>query len=195
MDPRVTDFHCIMPLANIPSVLTHGILSHEGAARLAHHSVALQAVQDLRDVKQVPGGLRLHQYANLYFHARNPMLSKRRNEAGNLCVLRVSTNVLALSGVVLADSNASSKYARFLAPWQWRCLVIDDIFAMNWKHPDDQIAEWRHSARKCAEVLVPHRVDVELLVGAYVVDEATADRLNSLGFPLPIAIDPVLFFS
>ena len=195
MDPRVTDFHCIMPLANIPSVLTHGILSHEGAARLLHHSVALQAVQDLRDVKQVPGGLRLHQYANLYLHARNPMLSKRRNEAGNLCVLRISTDLLALSGVVLADSNASSKYARFLAPWQWRCLVFDDIFAMNWKHPDDQIAEWRHSARKCAEVLVPHRVDVELLVGAYVVDEAAADRLNSLGFPLPIAIDPVLFFS
>ena len=195
MDPRVTDFHCIMPLANIPSVLAHGILSHEGAARLAHDSVALQAVQDLRDVKQVPGGLRLHQYANLYFHARNPMLSKRRNEAGNLCVLRVSTNVLALSGVVLADSNASSKYARFLAPWQWRYLVFDDIFAMNWKHQDDQIAEWRHSARKCAEVLVPHRVDVEFLIGSYVVDEAAADRLNSLGFPLPIAIDPVLFFS
>ena len=195
MDPRVTEFQCIMPMANMPSVLKHGILSFEMALKIEHQSVALEEAQEKRDAKNVPGGLLLHQYANLYFHARNPMLSKRRNEAGNLCVLRVSTNVLALSGVVLADSNASSKYARFLAPWQWRYLVFDDIFAMNWKHPDDQIAEWRHSARKCAEVLVPHRVDVEFLVGSYVVDEAAADRLNSLGFPLPIAIDPVLFFS
>lgn len=34
MDPRVTEFQCIMPLKNIPSVLQHGILSHERAARL-----------------------------------------------------------------------------------------------------------------------------------------------------------------
>ncbi|MGI8601856.1 MAG: DarT ssDNA thymidine ADP-ribosyltransferase family protein [Verrucomicrobiales bacterium] len=139
MDARVAEFQCIMPLANIPSVLEHGILSHEQAARLAHQSVALQAVQDLRDVKRVPGGLKLHQYANLYFHARNPMLSKRRGEARSLCVLRVSTEVLNLDGVVLADSNASSQYVRFLAPSQWRLLAFDDIFAMNWKHPDDRM--------------------------------------------------------
>ncbi|MDR3405764.1 MAG: DUF4433 domain-containing protein [Chthoniobacter sp.] len=194
MDPRVTEFHCIMPLENIPSVLKHGILSHERAADLAHRSVALQAVQDLRHAKQVPGGLRLHQYANLYFHARNPMLSKRRGEASMLCVLRVSTSVLEISGVVLTDSNASSKFARFLAPWQWRILHFDHIFSTNWKHPDDQIAEWRHSARKCAEVLVPHQVSSQFLTGAYVVNDSTADRLRALGFELPISVDPDLFF-
>jgi hypothetical protein len=25
MDPRVTEFQCIMPMANVPSVLRHGI--------------------------------------------------------------------------------------------------------------------------------------------------------------------------
>ena len=194
MDPRVTEFQCIMPLENIPSVLAHGILSHEQASRLPHRSVALNAVQDLRDVKQVPGGFKLHQYANLYFHARNPMLSKRRGEAGNLCVLRISTEVLKINGVVFADSNASSKYVRFLAPSQWRLLAFDDIFAMNWKHPDDRITEWRHSARKCAEVLVPGRVAPDLLRGAYVRDDSAAENLNDLGFELPITIDPVLFF-
>jgi hypothetical protein len=74
MDARVTEFHCIMPLENIPSVLEHGILSHERMASLPHRSVAMQGVQERRDLKQVPGGLKLHQYANLYFHARNPML-------------------------------------------------------------------------------------------------------------------------
>ena len=83
-----------MPIANLGSVTAHGILSYDGAAKLEHHSVALQPVQDKRDKKQVPGGLKLHQYANLYFHARNPMLFKRQAEVPNLCVLRVSTKVL-----------------------------------------------------------------------------------------------------
>lgn len=194
MDPRVTEFQCIMPLENILSVIRDGILSHERAANLEHRSVALDEVQELRDVRQVPGGLKLHQYANLYFHARNPMMSKRRNESGNVCVLRVSTDVLDLPGVVLSDSNASSKYARFLAPSQWQLLAFDDIFAVSWKHPGDQIAEWRHSARKCAEVLVPHRVPPELLLGAYVVDDKTAQRLSALAFSLSITIEAGLFF-
>lgn len=81
MDKRVTELHCIMPLANVPSVMAQGILSYERAAKLPHHSVAMQPVQDKRDQKQVPGGLKLHQYANVYFHARNPMLFKRKDEA------------------------------------------------------------------------------------------------------------------
>ncbi len=89
MDKRIKELQCIMPLDNIPSVLEHGILSYERAAKLKHHSVAMPEVQDLRDKKQVPRGLKLHQYANLYFHARNPMLYKRKNE--DICVLRIST--------------------------------------------------------------------------------------------------------
>lgn len=98
VDPRVTELHCIMPIENLMSVMKEGILSHELAAKLKHHSVALQPVQDKRDKKQVPGGLRLHQYANLYFHARNPMMFKRKDTASELCVLQVSTMVLPLRG-------------------------------------------------------------------------------------------------
>lgn len=194
MDPRVTELHCIMPTANIASVMTHGILSYERAAKLQHRSVAMQPVQDRRDHKQVPGGLKLHQYANLYFHARNPMLYKRLNDAAGLCVLRVSTQVLALDGTVISDQNAASDYVRFLHPSQWRLLAFDDIYAIDWRHPDDPIAGWRHKARKCAEVLVRHRVDIRYLTGAYVIDAATASHLAGLGFALPITVNPVLFF-
>lgn len=194
MDSRVAELHCIMPIDNIPSVLEHGILSYERAAKLRHHSVALQPVQEKRDQKQVPGGLRLHQYANLYFHARNPMLYKRKDEAHRLCVLRVSTDVLKVPGTVISDQNAASDYVRFLHPSQWRVLNFDDIFAMDWRHPDDEIAYWRHKARKCAEVLVEHRVAPQLLTGAYVLDEGAAKRLAALGFALPVTVNPELFF-
>jgi len=183
-----------MPIANAPSVMQHGILSYERAAKLEHHSVAMHEIQDRRDQKQVPGGLKLHQYANLYFHARNPMLYKRKDEAAELCVLRVSLAVCDVQGVVFADCNASSGYVRFLHPSQWKLLHFDDIYAMNWTHPNDPPAYYRHRSRKCAEVLVPHRVEPARLLGAYVVDQAAARRLADVGFALPIAVDPVLFF-
>src|SRR5882672_10387431 len=101
MDDRVREFQCIMPLANVPSVLHRGILSHERASKIEHESTAMPEIQERRDRKRVPGGLNLHQYANLYFHARNPMLSVRRHE--DICVLRVSTAVLQIQGTVITD--------------------------------------------------------------------------------------------
>lgn len=193
MDPRVTELHCIMPMENIGSIMQHGILSYERAAALKHASVAMQPVQDRRDKKEVPGGLKLHQYANLYFHARNPMLFKRLNEVAHLCVLRISPDVLGIKGTVISDQNAASDYVRFRAPSQWSELPFDDIFAMDWRDAD-QIAFWRKKSRKCAEVLVPHLVPSQLLRGAYVIDAQAEARLRACGFRMPIEINPVLFF-
>jgi hypothetical protein len=194
VDPRVTELHCIMPMANLVSVMKQGVLSHEGAVKIPHRSVALQPVQEKRDQKQVPGGLKLHQYANLYFHARNPMMFRRRDQANDLCVLRISTMALALPGTVITDQNAASDYVRFLHPRQWQVLDFDAIYAMDWRHPDDQIAHWRHSSQKCAEVLVPQRVEPLYVTGAYVVDDVARERLESLGLALLVATNPVLFF-
>jgi len=194
MNPRVTEFQCIMPLENIPSVLKLGILSNERAAKVPHYSVALEVVQERRELKHVPGGLKLHQYANLYFHARNPMLFKRKDSAATLCVLRVSTEVRHIDGVVFADRNASSDYVRFLHPRQEGVLDYDAIFAADWRHANDPIAYYRHRSQKCAEVLVPHCVEPRFLTGAYVVDEAAAANLQSQGFGLPININAETFF-
>lgn len=128
MDPRVTELQCIMPVKNIPSVLKHGILSNERAAKLPHDSVAMTEAQKRRDPKQVPGGLRLHQYANLYFHARNPMMYSRQEKAPDLCVLCVALEVLQLKGVVVADRNAAGNWVRFLHPSQWSLLDFESDF-------------------------------------------------------------------
>ena len=194
MDPRVTEFHCIMPIENLGSVLQHGILSYERAAKLSHRSVALQPVQDRRDLTQVPGGMKLHQYANLYFHARNPMMYKRQGEAPGLCVLRVSIDVMHIDGAAITDQNAASNYVRFLAPQQWSVLDFDDIFAMDWNHPEDQVRHWRHKSRKCAEMLVPHAVEPRFVTGAYVADQAALLKVSAVAPKLPVVVNPVLFF-
>jgi hypothetical protein len=49
-------------------------------------------------------------------------------------------------------------------------------------------------SRKCAEVLVPDRVESRYIIGAYVVDITAAKRLSAQGFALPVAIDSDLFF-
>src|ERR1700741_36371 len=99
------------------------------------------------------------------------MLFKRQNEVPNLCVLRVSTEVLNANGTVITDCNAASDYVRFLSPSQWSVLDFDDIYAMDWRHPNNSTRFFQHKSRKCAEVLVPHLVKQSLLVGAYVVDQ------------------------
>ena len=190
----LAEFQNITPLVNIPSILRNGILSHAQASKLPHHSVALQEVQDKRDNVQIPGGLTLHEYANVYFHARNPMMSRRRNEAQSLCVLRVSAEILKISGAVITDQNAVSKYVKFSAPDRLKFMNLDYVFASNWKHPDNQIEEWRHSSAKCAEALIPNRIPPEYLLGAYVVNAAVRTKLADLGFELPIEINADLFF-
>jgi hypothetical protein len=114
----------------------------------------LQAVQEKRHQKQVPGGLRLHQYANLYFHARNPMMYSRKNQADILCVLRVGLDILSVSGVVLADCNAGSDYVRFLSPAQWSLLAFDDIYARVWTHPGNP-PRYFHRDSTCLSRSIP----------------------------------------
>jgi hypothetical protein len=141
----------------------------------------------------VPGALKLHQYANLYFHARNPMLYKRKESAATLCVLRVSTEIRHIEGVVMTDRNASSNYVRFLHPTQEGLLDYDAIFATDWRHPN-QFEYFARKSKKCAEILVPHRIEPRFLIGAYAVDEIVAARLKAAGFGPPVTVDPVMFF-
>jgi len=196
MSSRVAELHCIMPIKNIPSVMVHGILCHDEAEKLKHYSVAMQEIQDKRDNVQVPGGMKLHQYANLYFDARNPMMYKRHHQAAQLCVLIVSCDVMRLDNVVVSDQNASSRWVRFLPPVDgMKRLNFDMILAENWSHPEDQILHWQHKSAKCAEVLVPKCVSFDYIQGAYVVNDKSKKTLLESGFGLDIVVNPHLFFA
>ena len=60
-------FYNIMPINNIPSVISNGLLCYEFVRNMNHASVALRGVQERRERVTIPSGLKLHQYANLYF--------------------------------------------------------------------------------------------------------------------------------
>jgi hypothetical protein len=151
-------------------------------------------IQDRRSGKRVPGGRLLHEYANLYIHARNPMMYKRKEGHRGLCVLRISPDLLDQPAAVIVDRNASSDYARFGPPHSALGLLVRErVFAESWIHADE-IETWRHRSEKCAEVLVPDRVDPVLILGAYVSCGESRQLLREQAPGLPITVDPHLFF-
>jgi len=192
---EISELHYIVLITTVPSILKHGILSHSRATKIAHDSVALEEIQARRRDKRVPGAGRLHDYANLYFDAHNPMLSRVRDRNDEICVLRVSTDVLDLPGVIVADCNASSDYVHF-QPAKEGLLSLnrDRIFARYWTHPEDPFDEMRHKSEKCAEVLVPDRVDPCYIESVYVSNTAALDKIKALGANLAAHVKNGLFF-
>lgn len=192
---ELTELHFITSIANVPSILLSGVLSHRRAARYRHESVAMQEIQARRARVVVPGGRLLHEYANLYICARNPMLYRLQGQHRELCVLRISTDVLNLPDVVIADQNASSNYVRFAVSPDGLALVdYEMVFAEYWTHPGDNLAEWRHKSVKCAEVLVPDSVAPEYIMGAYVSCEESRRALQQLPPDVVVEVDAHLFF-
>ena len=114
----------------------------------------------------------------------------------NLCVLRVSTDVLDLPGVEIADRNAAGTGVNF-GPVASALASIDYelVFAESWTHPEDQGRERRHKLIKCAEVLVPDRVDPDYVVGAYVSGATSRTRLAKVAPSLEATVNADLFFN
>lgn len=112
---ELDELQYITPIVNVPSILLRGILSHKLADRFPHESVAMQEVQERRTTKIVPGtGYHtLHEYANVYICAKNPMLFKRKDVHTEICVLRISKTILDTRGVIVTDRNAAASIARF----------------------------------------------------------------------------------
>lgn len=183
----------ITAISNVPSILRRGILCHDAAAPLRPERIDDPEVQARRR-KRVPQGLRLHEYAPLYVCARNPMMFKRKERHLRTCVLRVSTDVLDLPGVVITDQNAASDYVRFAAAPDGLKIVDRELtFARSWTHPD-LIQYYRHKARKCAEVLVPRAIEPSLITGVYTSCATATVNLSGQTSAIQATIHGDVFF-
>ena len=191
---EIKELYYITPIVNVPSILERGILSNRLSKQLSHDSVAMQEIQKRRKNKRIPGAGWLHDYANLYFEAHNPMLSKRRSKNNELCILRVDSEILDLPDVIIADQNAASNYVRFDKVAEGLTAIDKDrLFAKYWTH-QNQYEEWKHKSIKCAEVLVPNKVDPACITGVYVANEVALDAFNKLNIELTVEIKSDIFF-
>ena len=191
----LTEFHYIIPCENVASVLTNGILSHERVRRLRHASVADNVVQQKRDGIRVPGGLKLHQYVNLYFNARNAMMYTLSNHSSTpLCVLSVDVNVIDLPNVVIYDGNAASDWSRaYESPQGLASVDKSEVFATSWNDPTPHLKAHKRRVVQ-AEVLVPNSVDASKVQRAYAPDNRSMELLAINCPSLDTEKKPALFF-
>lgn len=195
---QIGELFYITPVSNVGSIISTGVLSHTRAVEIGHRSVALDVIQEKRERVRVSPTRMLHDHANLYVCARNPMMFYvvHHNPIEDVCLLRVSPDVLDLDDVVVTDGNASSAWTtRFDPPSVGiPALDFDRVHARYWTHPNDQIEEWEHSRVKAAEVLVPDLVDPGHIIGAYAATPGVAALVAPLVGSRDVQLAPYPFF-
>ncbi len=193
---ELRELHYIVPIENLASIAKQGILSHAWAERVEHRSVADPTVQSRRSRRRLPSGRMLHEYANLYLNARNAMLYKRCAEGGSrdLCVLRISQEVLDIPGTYVTSGNAASDWTR-VAPGAAGLTVVDRdaTFIRYWGTDDSQAAHVARS-KTMAEVLVPGCVPPSFVTGAYAGNRQIAKRVLAEWSMLEAVVCPDIFF-
>ena len=123
------------------------------------------------------------------------MLSRRRDQNAEICVLRINAEVFDLPNVIIADQNASSDYVRFYPVSRGLAAINKDrLFARYWTHRDNQYEEWAHKSVKCAEVLVPGKVEPEYILGSYVANQTALNAIKKLKTDLTVCIKSDIFF-
>jgi hypothetical protein len=193
----VPRLYYITAIANLPSIIALGVLSHSRAARVAGHvSIANQEVQDRRAGKRVPNGLMLHDYANFYINARNAMLfSLLDDHCDEMCVLGLAPELIDLPDVVVTDGNAAVQWVTFRpAAEGLQRLDRDVIFLRYWPDPDPIVEERQRQAMQ-AEVLIPHQVPAQFVSEARVANATARKAVSDVGFALSCRIDRYMFFN
>ena len=193
---ELAELHFITPIGNVRSILERGIVCNGRSRRIEAQSVATAEFQAMREQRCVPTGGRLHDYANLYLCARNPMLHGLRHMHAEICVLRVMGTILDEPGVFVTDRSAASRDVRF-APAPAGLSIVDRAltFADRWAHPGDGVREAHHKSAKCAEVLVPDHVPPAFVFGAYASNPDTAAELVRVGDNLEILLNRDMFLA
>ena len=200
---RTKSLYYITHIGNLPSIIKHGILSHESveAENVQGISMLSRKVDKKENIKrksrivpEIPKKNLLH-YANLFFQPRNPMMYRAIFENGKekLAVLEIANTILEEPRVVITDGNAINETTQFyvlsektkISQQQW--TIIKNEW---WKECDG-------SKRKImAECLVPDYVKPEYIRSVIVADDKTINRVRGLvdNLQLPVIPQPHLFF-
>jgi len=204
----IEELHYILPIANLASVMEHGILSHRRVVRLdfEHDDVSAAEIQDRRALVTVPRAdrakspLALHRHVNFYLNAHNAMMYVKRMDHENLCVLRIHREILERGDVMLSSRNSSTTSVSFFSPTE-----KDPLYSPRSAHyltveRTRGYGEDKEEGKaiRQAEMLAPYQVDPSYIGGIFVSCENSQRMvqgvLESIDKPLLITVHPSLFF-
>lgn len=194
----VSYLYNINHLKNIASVFKNGILSKNELKKMKMISVDLSNsnVQEIRETKKIPNHGFLHDYANLYFNPRNPMMYYLINHYSldELCIVCVSKEVLNLKGTVVSDRNAAAELAAFESAEKGKKYInFQKVFARYWTD-DNHLVQTENKQIQCAEVLVLDKVPSEYILGVFVCTHTAKRKIEELRLGIKVLIREELFF-
>lgn len=125
------------------------------------------------------------------------MLFKRIHDGwiDELCVMRVSPDVLELDGVVVTDRNAAKFGCSFKSASAGIEGVDEKLLSRTYWNDGDELERDRCWDTKFTEVLVPGAVSADQLLGIYVGTSAALRTLGAKDLPIPIRRNRNLFFN
>ena len=192
----IRGFYYITHIDNLPSVLRHGILSHQ---LVEERKIPYTTIYDTKIVTDrkgilVPSGKSLWSFANFYFQPRNPMLYRVIHEKSykNIVVVEVKPDLLDRPDIFITTGNARASDSEILPQKTGlkRLHQIKKNISVVWWKPEDG------SKRKImSECLVPDLVPPDFIQAVYVATHKIAERArNLLPSDIPIIPEPNMFF-
>ena len=185
---------------NLQSILKHGILSRSKAKNgLLARILTGQKIKDIHDKDIIQKrkhktfkGQSLWNYANVYFHVKNPMLYRviKEFKIENIIVLQINSNILHNKSICITDGNATSNDTRFFEDINEGLKTLD-IEQFNKEY-------WNESNKRkfMAEVLVYEKIPPEKIIGIYTANVAIAEiiRKKTSNHNKPIIPNRNMFF-
>lgn len=185
-----SEFYYMAHYRNLPSILEHGILSHDMVERcgISRMDISDPGAQRWRALPEPVFGRTIHSYVPLYFTPRNPMLYKRRALQNQLVILSISAHTIKSGGDVLfTDGNAASRSTVFSRTMDIVGKAAPVLESVYWHHFDDG------SRLRCAEALVHRQIPTHWIARVACNDHLLAKKIrHHLG--VDAVVDRALFF-
>lgn len=168
-------FH-ITPIENLPSIQEKGLLPREALQDrgTSFGDISMAGPQKTRRAKG------LHDKVPLYYNARNPMMYKRKDRIGDLCVLGINPNILKREDVIITTGNAAASRTQsreYTGWWNLRKVDWKVVWANRWTDYDDG------ARKRCAEALVPNSVTPGHIDTVYVGSRKATRKVNEMETP------------
>ncbi len=178
---------------NLPSILEHGVVSHEKASSLSPANVYDENIVTRRGQKKAPDGNSLWHFANFYFQPRNPMLYRvYRCEGQDVAVLRLQKMLIKKAHYV-SIGNAAASASHFLDVKEGIAEIESDSMRKILR-----AGSWGSGEEKrliMSELLVPGEAPREYIDTVYVPNEDIAYKTSKqLSRKIHVVPEPNLFF-
>ncbi len=178
---------------NLPSILTHGLLSHNASQN--HVDISNQLVNSFRNRATNPLKLNLHDYVPFYFNVRNPMLFTCAKEWPNqIVIIEVEATATLKDYSLFSEGNAAKKDAEITED-KYKMLNFDwdSIYEKKWTI--DGITNKNLKNMMMSECLIYKRLDPSEIKLVHFQDQETELKFClSYGNKTQTQTSPTLFF-